>query len=47
MNDIKSQAQFALDEVRGVVNKIEEKQLQNEQWVLDWLDEINKLSVAY
>lgn len=37
----------ALDRVQDTIKLLEMKQLTNCQEVLDWLDELNKLSVKY
>lgn len=39
--------QDALDRVLDTVRLLEFYQLTNEQKVLDWLDELNKISVKY
>lgn len=34
-----------LERTTAAVNYIKRNNLQNDQWVLDWIDKINKLSV--
>lgn len=39
--------QMSISMLEELMNQIEKEELQNEQFVLDWLDKINKLSVKW
>ena len=40
-----NKCQISIKMLNGLMEQIEEAKLQNEQFVLDWLDKINELSV--
>lgn len=44
---IKTQFKCALITLDSVIKTVEENELVNEQWFLDYMDELNKLSVKY
>lgn len=44
---IKTQFKCALITLDSVIKMVEENKLINEQWFLDYMDELNKLSVKY
>lgn len=44
---IKTQFKQALITLESIIGLIEERGLINEQWFLDYMDELNKLSVKY
>ena len=42
-----NKCQISIKMLNELMEQIEEAKLQNEQFVLDWLDKINELSVKY
>lgn len=44
---VESLAKVTLVLIETIIEDIEESGRQNEQWFLDYLDELNKLSVIY
>lgn len=44
---IKTQFKCALITLDSLIKIVEENKLINEQWFLDYMDELNKLSVKY
>lgn len=44
---IKTQFKCALITLDSTIKMVEENKLVNEQWFLDYMDELNKLSVKY
>lgn len=44
---IKTQFKRALITLDSIIKMVEENKLVNEQWFLDYMDELNKLSVKY
>lgn len=40
-------AKFSLMFIEAIINGVEKSERQNEQWFLDYLDELNRLSVIY
>ena len=44
---IKTQFKQMLITLESIIRSIEERGLTNEQWFLDYMDELNKLSVKY
>jgi hypothetical protein len=44
---IKTQFKCALITLNSAIKIVEENKLVNEQWFLDYMDELNKLSVKY
>lgn len=45
--NLQSQAHSLLKALSNLVEEIKTSNLQNEQWALDWIDEVNKLSVEF
>ena len=46
-NRLWNMCQLSIEMLEELMKQIEEAKLQNEQFVLDWLDKINELSVKY
>lgn len=44
---IKTQFKCLIVTLDSIIKMVEEQGLTNEQWFLDYLDEVNKLSVKY
>lgn len=44
---IKTQFKCALITLDSIIKMVEENKLVNEQWFLDYMDELNKLSIKY
>lgn len=44
---IKAQFKYTLITLDSLIKIVEENKLINEQWFLDYMDELNKLSVKY
>lgn len=44
---IKTQFKCLIVTLDSIIKMVEEQVLTNEQWFLDYLDEVNKLSVKY
>lgn len=40
-------ANESIESIETLLRIVKDKELQNEQWVLDYLDTINELSVTY
>lgn len=40
-------ANESIESIETILRIVKDKELQNEQWVLDYLDTINELSVTY
>lgn len=45
--NIEEYAETILSQVERIVEEIKTHGLQNEQWVLDWMDRLNELSVTF
>lgn len=46
-NRLWNMCQLSIGMLEALMKQIEQAQLQNEQFVLDWLDKINEISVRY
>lgn len=46
-NRLWNMCQLSIRMLEELMSQIEKAKLQNEQFVLDWLDKINELSVKY
>ena len=46
-NRLWNMCQLSIGMLEELMRQIEEAKLQNEQFVLDWLDKINEISVKY
>lgn len=46
-NRIKYNASQLIEEVDSFIRLVESKDLTNEQWFLNFLDELNELSIKY
>lgn len=44
---LKGLAEEVLNFAENVVDLVEQHNLQNEQWFLDWLDGLNKISITH
>lgn len=47
MEQLKQRMHDSLQELQSIISEIQESNLQNEQFCLDFVDEINKLSVSF
>ncbi|MDO4465409.1 MAG: hypothetical protein Q4C49_00135 [Bacillota bacterium] len=47
IDEIKLKALVAMVDVEEIIDLCEKHQLTNEQWFLDFLDQLNKLSVKF
>ena len=46
-NRLWNMCQVSIEMLEELMRQIEKAKLQNEQFVLDWLDKINEISVKY
>jgi hypothetical protein len=47
LNPSETNSKFMLGMIQAFTQYVEHYKLQNEQWYLDYLDELNKISVSY
>ncbi len=47
VKDLKSKMNKVLNEVQQIIDAIGDNDLQHQQYVLDWMDNLNKASVTY
>lgn len=47
LKELKSKMNKVLNEVQQIIDSIGDNELQHQQFVLDWMDNLNKASVTY
>jgi hypothetical protein len=45
--EMQIEAKYIINNVTEFMNRIQKENYQNEQWVLDFCDELNKLSIEF